>query len=372
MDGQTSRFGRGLVRVAAVVALGTVGLVAAMPDGDKGSASPGFGKVTVRTDHNVDGAGQNVDSIAFWQARRPDRSLMFVTSKDEALVEVWRYPFDATSAKAPLTHSCLEHAADSATNGVVVDQRTERLYVASNHSPNVCVFSLPGLTHQRTITSGADYGLEPNLALLHIPDRPTRLYVSDDDVVYVHDAATGRRLTEFEPATAVETMWGDSRAQVLYIPDETGASGVHAYDPDGNPYTRRGSSVLGNGEIFDGDAEGILGYTCSASGGRDNGRGLIVVSDQVDSSSGGNDYEVFDRRTWVHVATLRLRLPQGSGYVAHTDGIASTQQASQQYPRGFFSALHDDTSVAGVGWRRLLEAISAHLDQPFACSRRNR
>ena len=327
-----------------------------------------FDTVTVTSDFNVAGSGKNVDSIAFWEGPTAAESLMFVTSKNVSMVEVWRYPFNAPAREAKeLTHTCLEASEESATNGVIVDQKADLLYVASNFSPNVCVFSLPDLTHRTTITSGAAYDVEPNLALLKLPDGSTRLYVSDDEIVHVHDATTGRKLSQFTPEEGLETMWGDSQAQVLYIPDENDRTGVYAYQPDGTPYLRDGRDFFGGSDIIDADAEGILEYTCPASGTRDNGNGLIVVSDQIDTASVGNDYEVFDRLTWTHLGTIKLRLPGGTDFVFNTDGIGTTQQASPRYPGGLFTAIHDDTSVAGVGWDKIFDAISAQNGDTFSC-----
>ena len=327
-----------------------------------------FDTVTVTSDFDVAGRGKNVDSIAFWEGPTADESLMFVTSKNVSLVEVWRYPFNAPASEATaLTHDCLEASEDSATNGVVVDQEPDLLYVASNFSPNVCVFSLPDLAHRMTITSGATFDLEPNLAILKLPDGSTRLYVSDDEIVHVHDATTGRKLSQFTPAEGLETMWGDSQAQVLYIPDENDRTGIYAYEPDGAPYLRDGTDVFGGKDIIDSDAEGILEYTCPASGRSDNGNGLIVVSDQIDEGSVGNDYEVFDRLTWTHLGTIKLKLPDDTDFVYNTDGIGTTQQASPRYPGGLFTAIQDDTSVAGVGWDKIFDAISAQKGATFSC-----
>jgi myo-inositol-hexaphosphate 3-phosphohydrolase len=309
-----------------------------------------------------------VDSIAFWDGRTPAESLMFVTSKNAALVEVWRHPFTGDTAESSaLTHSCLEATADSATNGVVVDQETDLLYIASNFSPNVCVFSLPDLAHVGTITADADYGREPNLALMRLSSGGTRLYVSDDDEVYVYDATTREMVGQFTPATGLEAMWGDNQHQVLFIPDENGRSGVYPYQPDGGTYTRQGQNVLGDSTIFDSDAEGILEYTCPASGKADTGAGLIVVSDQIDDPAAGNDYEVFDRQTWQYLGTIQLQLPDGSGFVYNTDGIGATQQASPEYPGGVFAAIQDDDSVVGVAWTLILDTISTQTGTRFGC-----
>ena len=184
---------------------------------------------TAPVDYLATGAGDNVDSIAFWEAPDPVDSQMFVTSQDRSLLEVCSYPYtSAIDEQTPLTHSCLEAGADSATNGVLVDQETDLLYVASNFSPNVCVFSLPGLTHERTITSGVTYELEPNLALITLPNGDKRLYVSNDTLVYIHDAATGAKVGQFTTAKGLEAMWGDSHHQVLYVPDENSRTGVYA------------------------------------------------------------------------------------------------------------------------------------------------
>jgi myo-inositol-hexaphosphate 3-phosphohydrolase len=353
------------VSLDAVLLTGTSTPTTTTPPGSGSFAA--FGSATVTADFLATGAGNNVDTIAFWEAPTPAESRMYVTSKNLSLVEVWKYPYaSAADQQTPLTHSCLKASSDSATNGVLVDQESDLLYVASNFSPNVCVFSLPGLTHVKTITSGASYGLEPNLAMITLPTGHKRLYVSNNSIVYVHDPVTGAKLSQFTPTKGLEAMWGDNHDQVLYIPDENTRTGVYAYHPDGTPYTRNGKTVLGNSTIFDSDGEGIVEYTCPASGVGDDGTGLIVVSDQIDSSSTGNDYEVFDRRSWAYLGKIKMRLPTG-GYVYNTDGIASTQQSSPHYPGGVLTAIHDDSSVAGVSWDKILRAISTQTGTTFGC-----
>ena len=333
-----------------------------------GSGSfPAFGSATVTADYLATGAGNNVDTIAFWDAPNPADSRMYVTSKNLSLVEVWKYPYTSPGDQlTPLTHACLKAGADSATNGVLVDQDTDLLYVASNFSPNVCVFSLPNLGHVKTITSGTSYGLEPNLAMLKLPSGEKRLYISNNTVVHVHNPVTGAKLSQFTPTKGLEAMWGDSHDSVLYIPDENTRTGVYAYHPDGTPYTRNGTTFFGNSSIFDSDGEGILEYTCPATGTSDNGTGLLVISDQIDNQATGNDYEIFDRRSWAYLGKIKMRLPNGA-FVYNTDGIATTQQSSPQYPGGIFTAIQDDTSVAGIGWDKILRAISAQTGTTFGC-----
>ena len=65
---------------------------------------PQFGTITVDPDIQINGAGQNVDTIEFWKAPDSTETLMFVTAKSNHIVEVWRYPFDGNEL-TPLTHS---------------------------------------------------------------------------------------------------------------------------------------------------------------------------------------------------------------------------------------------------------------------------
>jgi hypothetical protein len=310
--------------------------------------------VTVTADFEGNGAGRDVDTIAFWEAPDPADALMFVTSKGEDLVEVWVYPYTAESEQQPLQHECI----DDGSNGVVVDQAADLLYVAVRHSLNVCVFQLPALDFVKAMSSGTAYHDEPNLALLDLPDGSQRLYVSDDNIIYIHDPATGELLGDFNPLPGnktLETMIADPLAQVLYVPDENGHDGVYAVNPDGQAYTRNGTTVFGGDDIIDADGEGILIYTCYAEDGSDIGSGFIAVSDQIEETSIGNDYEFFDRQTWAYLGKLKLKRPDGD-FVANTDGIASTQQHSDAFAQGLLAAIDDDSAVVGVSWRKILEA----------------
>lgn len=310
-----------------------------------------FEAVTLSVDFAVNGAGSNVDTIAFWEAPSASDSLMFVSSKSQELVEVWRYPFNTTGAEqTPLTHTCL----NDDTNGVVVDQEQDLLYVSVIDTDRICVFSLPDLSHVQTITAPKRLGSEPNLALLTTESGEKRLYASDDDIVYQFDAVSGAYLGDFVPLAGLETMVGDNLTHTLYIPDEGGRTGVYAYDADGNPLSGA-LSKLGDSSIFDSDAEGIFVYTCPASGSGDDGRGFIVVSDQIDDADAGNDYEFFDRQTWAYLGKMKLTLPDGS-HVYNTDGIASTQQDSTDYVGGLFAAIQDDAAVVGISWQRIVAA----------------
>ena len=329
-----ARFGRKHMVIAlVVVAIACAGLYLLLFRGrGRLSSEP------ISPRHELDGPGSNVDSIAFWEAADPAEGLMFVTAKGEKLVEVWAYPYDDASGRQPLVHECI----DNGTNGIVIDQEDEILYVSVRDSANVCVFHLPDLAFERVITSDAPYHGEPNLGLLHLDSGETRLYVTDNDVVYIHDAESGEQIGRFFPDGEVETAAGDDHTQLLHVPDENGRGGVYVFDGQGEPaaadYGKR---------AFQSDAEGILIYECRAEGRSDSGEGFIVVSDQRKPLT---DFEFFERRTRAHLGAVQIV------GVGNTDGTGSTQQASSEYPGGVFAAVNDDGTVVVVGWDELLDA----------------
>jgi hypothetical protein len=304
-----------------------------------------FGVVTVAPDFEVNGKGKNIDSIAFWEANTPSDTLMFVTAKRNSLVEVWKFPF-VDNEQMPLIHSTF---FKNKVNGICVDQDGDLLFVSiAGNSSTTAVFTLPQLDFRRTICkAGCDLKSEPNLALLVLRNGRKRIYISADNRVFMHDAVTGRYFGEFTPETDVEAMVGDHFYQLLYIPDENDRTGVYAYTPDGRLFTKNGRNRFGSGFVFQNDGEGIVVYVIVRQG-NDTGEGFIVVSDQRQRQT---DFEFFDRQSWAHLGTLRLK------GVSNTDGVASTQQALPGYPLGIFAAVNDDTSVAGVGWDKIFESI---------------
>lgn len=76
-----------------------------------------FGVVTIDPALDLNGAGSNVDSIAFWEAPTPRETLMFVTGKGNDVVEVWKFPFE--------NNEQAEISFPANVNGVVVDQETD-------------------------------------------------------------------------------------------------------------------------------------------------------------------------------------------------------------------------------------------------------
>lgn len=332
-------------RICAVAVLGALALVAC-------TAREGFGSVTLEPDFALDGAGSDVDSIAFWEAPDAADTLLLVTAKGNQRVEVWRFPFTGHE-QTPLTHASF--GTDAQVNGIAVDQERDLLYVAvSRPVSKVVVFSLPKLAFVRELDAAiGDLRSEPNLALLRRPDGARWLYVSADDRVGILDATTGAALGSFEPVTGIETMVADDREQLIYVPDEDGGTGVHVYDPSGAPASRSGATRFGSGR-FDSDAEGIALYRCGIEGSGDDGRGFFVVSDQ---RADRTEFELFDRRSWRHLGTLLL------AGVSNTDGVGSTQRPLPGHPLGLFAAIDDDTATVAIGWHRILEATGLGCDE---------
>ena len=304
-----------------------------------------FGSVTLSPALVLDGAGENIDSIAFWEAPDPTNTLMFVTGKDNDLVEVWQYPFVANEL-APILFP-------ANINGVGVDQETDLLYVSDRV---VSVFSLPGRQSVGSLGQGILGIGENNLDILKSAAGQTEIYVSDDHNVYRFEAISGQLLGSFAPpVSSIETVLADDYYQMILVPEEQGPAGypgIYAYHPDGTVFERNGTNRFGNNGEFDADEEGILLYTFPAHGADDDGRGFIVVSDQ---RSDVTDFECFDRQTWAHLGTFQL---QG---VSNTDGIASTQRALPGYPLGVFAAINNDTSVVIVGWNEVFAAMGWDL-----------
>ncbi len=323
----------------------TVGGQSSTAGAVSGPSFESFGTTTLTPTWELEGAGTDIDSIAFWEAPNAAESLMLVTAKGNQLVEVWRFPFGESDELDPLTHSSF--ASDSQVNGIVIDQQADRLYVAvGGPQSTVVVFSLPTLEYvDEFIRGSVDLDSEPNLAFLPTSAGGT-LYVSATTRVYFHNAATGEPTGTFEPRQGLETMVADAYHEALYIPDENGGTGVYAYTPDGQPDMRTGDSVFGT-TVFGSDAEGIVLYTCPATGDSDDGRGLIVVSDQLEELT---EFEVFNRLTAEHLGAIQL-----TG-VSNTDGVGSTQLPLPGFPLGVFAAVNNDRTVAGIGWDTILAA----------------
>jgi myo-inositol-hexaphosphate 3-phosphohydrolase len=303
-------------------------------------------QAVLQASFEINGAGGNVDSIAFWEATDPADSLLFVTAKENSLVEVWQFPF-VSNEKPPLKHDTF---GDSQVNGVAVDQDADLLFVSVSKPANtVAVYSLPTLEFQRSfVNNQISLGKEPGIGLYHQAGGDTLVYVTTDadQSVHVYKTESGEQTNATKLDHELEMVLADEYHDIIYIPDETGSRGILAYDPNLASLERNGQRSFGAG-LFEKDAEGIILYTCQNDG-VDNGQGFIVVADQRKPET---DFEFFDRETWQHLGTFRL-----SG-VGNTDGLGSTQIALPGYPLGLFTAVNDDSAVAGIGWDQVLDMM---------------
>ena len=318
-----------------------------------------FGTIEVTPDIVLDGAGQNIDSIEFWKAPDITESLMFVTAKDNSLVEVWKYPFNIDDELTPLTHSSF--GTNAFVNGVQVDQEADLLFISISSPENtVSVFTLPDLQFQIGFNSNsANYFSEPNLAMIKLTNGEKQLFVTADTSVHIHDITDiispnfGNYISFFTLPMEIETMQADDYHQNIMIPDENNLTGVYAYYPDGSPYPTAGQNNFGNG-MFQADAEGILLYNCSSTGG-----GFFVVADQIISQS---EFEFFDRIAWTHFGTMKITS------VNNTDGIASFPYSSPDYPRGLFAAIDNDNKTVLVNWDKIFSEIENNGGLPVELS----
>lgn len=171
-----------------------------------------FGTVEIAPAFQIDGQGLNIDSIDFWGAPDSSNTLMFVTAKGNSRVEVWQFPF-VDNERSPIIHPTF---GTSHVNGVVVDQQSNLLYISvGKPASTVSVFSIPDLKFVINFNKGgANFHGEPNLTLLKLRNGDKRIYVSADDIVFIHDAVTGAFLNEFTPTKGLETMAADDFTSV--------------------------------------------------------------------------------------------------------------------------------------------------------------
>lgn len=302
-----------------------------------------FGTIVLQPDMEINGQGDNIDSMEFWKAPDSSETLLFVTAKDNHLVEVWKYPFTGNELQ-PLIHQTFNNGQ---VNGIIIDQAEDLLYISIG-SPvsTISVFSLPDLSFISNFSrNGANYFSEPNLALLEMPGDEMQLYVSMDNRVDIHEPFSGQYISSFNPVKPLETLAADNYYQKLYIPDESTGTGIYCYSPDGLIlYTNFGDGY------FESDAEGIFVYHCMIGSDTDNGEGFIVVADQRTDLT---DFEFFDRVSNEYLGTMNI-----TG-ISNTDGIASFRNALPDYPLGLFAAINSDSSVAFVSWEKIFNAIEA-------------
>lgn len=316
--------------------------------GNGGSFSP-FGLVTLDADFNLDGSGGEIDSLAFWETPNPEDTQLYVTSKENPdLLEIWSYDSSASSFTEINTLTSF-----ASLNGVAVDQELDAVFVTEHRNVIRYTPSIDGsMLNMGIVGSGKNIGLYKTLS------GDTWVYgTGSEQSVSYHDVETGQRIGSWNAVgtSITEEILADSYHHIVYVPDESSNAAIYAFNTDGTPHMKSGTNVLGSG-LFEGEAEGLLLYTCPEDGSYDDGRGFILQSDQTTPT----DFEVFERQSWQHLGTINLRI--NGEDVRGTDGVASTQKALPGYPKGLFVAVHKDKSVVGIGWDEVLNAAGISCD----------
>lgn len=313
-------------------------------DGKKRSVAGAFepfGAATVTPTFSLDGAGTNIDAVAFWETDVPDETILFVSGKGNDVIERWRHPF-LENELAPIRLAWRP-------NGLRVDQVRAQLLVGNSSDGAVEIFSLPDVAHMRTIGKNDIVSGETDVDVVHHADGMTRIFATEDDSVRVFDGASGAQVLQFVPDTdSIEEIVADGFHGTIYVPEESGIvskkhprGAVLVYDTNGTP-----KGVFADGGIFSGDEEGIALYTCPSSGTSDNGRGFLIVVDQAGKDTG---FEFFDRMNRKYLGTLTI------AGVTGTDGIAITQRALPNFPHGLLAVTDNNNAVALVDMETILE-----------------
>jgi sugar lactone lactonase YvrE len=301
-------------------------------------------------DRELDGPGRNVDDACFWlDERNPAASLLFVTTKDSGLVEV----FSPVTGALVTTITGFGRPNNCAVEGNLL-VTTDREPEAAGAAPGgVKVHRIPDFTLVRAFAGDtvAPHGVD----VLTLPSGEKRVYVTDsaDASVRVYDLASGRAVATFATGFGggIEPVLGDDHHGRLFVArgEKEDVRGVGVFDYEGRLLREFGAEVLGK------DAEGMAVYACGSGG-------YLVIADQHKKRT---QFEVFDRVTLDHRVTFYLEDGKGD-FTNATDGIEIVQDPLPGFPSGFLAACDgcgtdepDEMDV--VSWDRI--ASTAGLER---------
>ncbi len=290
-----------------------------------------------------------MDSIALYAASDPNQSIVFVTDKDESYIEM----------HSPVTKQYLGRIGGAGNtagkllypNGVGVAYgvqtgggKKDLLFIVERDNHRVSIFSLPDkkfLAHFGASELKQPYGIafywkgnELQAWITETDTSPDRVYVYR--ILAEGASVKGVLDFSFETAGYLESIVIDPVSQRALICDEGDGHDVMVYDLQGKLVTRFGKGLFVN------EPEGIVIYDLG------NGEGYIIVSDQ---NANPTEYEVFDRKTYRGLGHF-------SGPTTTTDGIALTQAALPNLPKGSFYAMHSDDVVHIYDWAEIAKALS--------------
>ena len=289
--------------------------------------------VVVQIDEEIGGSGHDYDDPCFWRhPDDPDESLLLVTEKQGPAVDVFRldtgeFVTSVTGFQRP--NNC--------------DVSGDLLVTTDAYADAVVVHRIPDFS----VVGVIDEGFSRPMGVTVLNQEGSRLAViADADTldIHIHDLETSEFVRRFPTGfSSIEGVAADDLYERIYVAQDSSGGGVRAFSADGELIADFGSGV------FTSEAEGVAVYRCGSEG-------WIVVSDQ----KGTAEFEVFDRRTLVHVGTFVAQNAGGS-FTSATDGIDVFQTPTTRFPAGVFAACdrcgssNDEVDV--VSWDRIAGAL---------------
>lgn len=286
-----------------------------------------------------DGVTGAEDSVAVWEAPDPANSLLFITHKSANKVTVW------SLVTQQIIHTL---TGFNTPNGAVVDQIEDMLYVADRRNNAIKKYFIPDIAAGNllpTLIFGT--GFTPSSQPMGITVYHERgisyiyaTYVGSTRKYVRAFKSDGTFYTQWNTGTfALESIKADDRNHVIYVSDETNEL-VKVYQANSIFVRDFGVGIFGGTYP---DPEGITIYECQDDG-------YIIISNQ-----GLNQFEIFDRKTFQHLATFKINV------ALDTDGITITQVSLPQYPQGGFFAQSRDQYVEGITWNKIADATGMSI-----------
>lgn len=276
--------------------------------------------------------GKNVDSPAIWIAPKIEDSLVLLTEKGGGDVMVFKADAKATFVQ--------RFGKLKRPNGVAILQNTpvgsikkDLAFVTDRDGNLINVYSVPEFELMGTFGEGAKQPMGVSLYHRKSDDAVfafvvLKLAKADQKVIRYriteqNGRITGRHEINFgkELLTNQETIVVDADRELVYTADENRHE-IKVYDLDGQMKTS-----FGQGH-FSAQVEGVALTGCGKSG-------YIIATDQRRQT----EFEVFDRVSFEHLATIRTSLKV-------TDGVALTEKSLPDFPHGLFVA-HSDPDGSG-------------------------
>jgi myo-inositol-hexaphosphate 3-phosphohydrolase len=290
----------------------------------------------ISVDYNDNVLGSE-HAVAVWAAPNPSDSLMFVTQKGSDTVDVWNLQTNQivrtlTGFNRPI--------------GVAVDKTEGAVYVTSDRDHLIYKFLIANIVAGNlspVLTFGG--GMSPSAEPMGV----TVYHNAGGNLVYVaYTGSTKKYVRAFNTSgvlvyawqvgvsIGIESIEADNERGLIYLADRTNNL-IKVYQTNGTFVQDFGGADF----TADSDPEGIAIYRCG-------GDGYIIVSDQLP-----NEFEIYDRLTFQHLATFTVDGARSA------IGIALTQSAVPGYPNGAFFLESREREVFGVAWETITGATGA-------------